>query len=122
MVSNTSSSASFSWTRPLLTNGVVSHYDLLCISEDPNLADIRERIKVPFYKFSFEQFTTITHVSNTTTYQCQLRAFNEVGEGPATTITLDIHTSSGVDCGPGFNMKVQSSISILVYIISMHVY
>ena len=121
VASSTSNSARFTWTQPRLTNGVVTHYDLLCISDDSKFADIRKGVNVPFYKFNHRQFTTITHVSKATTYQCQLCAFNEVGEGPAATITLDIRRSNGVVCGPGFNTEVQASISILVYIISMYV-
>ena len=97
VVNRTSSSAYFTWTPPLLTNGVVSHYSLLCSPEDTDIpeADELRRYDVPFYELQFQQNVTISGLLESTAYNCRLRASNEAGVGPAavtsfTTLKLNL--------------------------------
>ena len=97
-MNHTSSSANFTWTPPLLTNGVVSHYHLLCSPEDTDIPapDEPRRYDVPFYELQFQQNVTISDLLESTAYDCRLRASNEAGVGPAavtsfTTLSLDGH-------------------------------
>ena len=74
--------------QPLVTNGVVSHYRLLCSPEDHNLPDEQKKHNVPFYKLQIQQGIAISDLSESTTYECRLWASNEAGEGPAAIVSL----------------------------------
>ena len=87
VVNREASSASFTWTQPLVTNGLVSHYRLLCSSKD-NSPDEQRTHHVPFCKLQIQQSIAISDLFESITYECTLWASNEAGEGPPAIVFL----------------------------------
>jgi hypothetical protein len=99
-VNYTSQESYFVWNQPLLTNGIITEYTLLCIPEKSMSPNCMERVNSSLYQAD-QQYTTVLNcleLDEGVIYNCRLNASNDAGYGPA--VSIQVSSTDAVSAKP----------------------